>query len=148
MNSRVTATSRIFGSRLITSGVPKTLRGAAFRSKRRGSGFASLDLVGVLAGVDDDASNFTRLEEATELIEGEHCVGWLEDLDLFLASMMSSKVCFLLARDAGTMSTGSLGLPTGPGEGGRGGGDSSRIWGGGAGVCMETTASSFALAIC
>lgn len=123
MKSRVTATSRIFGLRSTTKGVPKFLRKIGFLCGARAH-FAGASVAAVL----DDASRVVRLVEAAELPEEEFCVIQLEVLNLLAGtSMMSSKFCFLLACDAGMMPIAFAGRTTGTsgGEGG-GGGVSSR----------------------
>ena len=68
------------------------------------------------------ASKVTRLEEAMELLEEEVVVGRWKVFNLFAGiSMMSSKLCFLFACDAGMMPTGLGGYTTGGGGGKRGG---------------------------
>ena len=69
MKSRVTATSRIFGARFITNGVPRNLRKAGSLGKR-------CDFTG--AGATTAAGGASRvalLEEATEPVEEELSVG-------------------------------------------------------------------------
>lgn len=60
--------------------------------------------------------------------------------------MMSSKVCFLFARDADTVSSGLKGRVAGgggKGERGGGGGLSSRGWGGGVGSRTDAVTALF-----
>lgn len=109
MKFRETATSRIFGLRSTTNGVLRNLRKLSLAERRRGFTGA-----GATAAADD-ASRVTLLEEATERFE-EFGVGWLEALNrLGGVSMMSSKLCFLLACDAGMMPIAFVGRTTGAG---------------------------------
>ena len=137
MKFRETATSRIFGLRFTTNGVLRNLRNLKSLDGRC-RGFTG---AGATATADD-ASRVTLLEEATERFEEELGVGQLEALNrLGGVSMMSSKLCFLLACDAGMMPIAFLGRTAGTG------GVSSRGWGGGVGTRIGGATISFALAI-
>ena len=110
MKSRETARSRIFGSRSTTNGVPRNLRKIKLLVKRH-CGFTGSGAT--IAA--DNVFRVTLLEEATEPFE-ELGIGRLEILSLFAgASMMSSKLCFLLACDAGMMPIALVGRTTGRG---------------------------------
>jgi len=114
MNSLVTATPQISGSRSTLNLVPGTLRTIDPLERQFWEFFAAPWVV----MVTEEGSRAVWLEEATEELEGWFDVGWLSALNLFAGiSMTSSNLCFRLTCDAGTVLVISKGSMVGAGWG-------------------------------